>query len=96
MHPRTHFLRLYLDSAPYFKTKYDVFWAAEMLASGPLQRVMLSYMVAGCTKFKPDVMFSQTALRFFKPDVFETSELLRATGACSVVPHGLSDSEVQR
>eukprot|EP00171_Calliarthron_tuberculosum_P023270 IDg23270t1 len=74
--PRARFLRLYLDSAPYFKSKFIVWWTAEMVIRGRFQRVVMSYVVPGHTKFEPDVLFSQISNRFYRKDVFQTSELL--------------------
>lgn len=93
---QARFLRLYMDAAPYFKTKFIVWWAAEMVTRGRFRRVVMSYMVPGHTKFEPDTIFAQIANRFYKTDVFNTNELLQVIGACDAVPHEIASRCLRR
>lgn len=42
-------IKVYLDSATYFKTKYLMWWAAEQISKGRFKRVRFSFMVPGHT-----------------------------------------------
>jgi len=47
-------VRIYLDSAGYFKNSYMIWWAAEMVSQGRFTRVVFVFMVSGHTKFECD------------------------------------------
>lgn len=79
-------LKTYLYSAPYFKTKYVIWWAVEMIAARRFKCVRFSYMVPGHTKFQPDSMFSEISHRFYKSEVHNTLELVDVVGTCNVIP----------
>lgn len=68
-------MRIYLDSALYFKSKYIVSWAVELVCTGRLKMVTLSFMVAWHIKFVPDVMLPGISPRLYKLDNFTTKEL---------------------
>jgi len=80
--PKVRHLRLNLDSAAYFKTKYIVWWAAAMKETGRFEDVKISFMVPGHTKFTPDWLFSQIANRFNISDIFNIQDLLTIISAC--------------
>ena len=60
-HPWIHRLAIFLDNATSTnKNKYLFSWAMEMVSSGEIDHVHISFMVAGHTKFAPDRLFSVT------------------------------------
>lgn len=67
-------LKMYLDSAAYFKCRFLVWWTSEQIFCGRFSHVVLSYMVPGHTKFHPDALFSSIAHPYYKSDVFNTQE----------------------
>ena len=91
-----NYCRIYLDSATYFKTKFLVWWASEMISKGRFKRVILSYMVPGHTKFGPDLMFAQIANTFYKTDVFNKKELLSLIKSCDINCVDMPASNVYR
>ena len=50
-------------------------WACEMIQQGKLSFVRISFLIAGHTKFSPDLLFSKIAQSYNKSDVFTTLEL---------------------
>jgi len=89
-------IRIYLDSAPYFKSKYIIWWAAEMICQGRFDRVILSFMVPGHTKFGPDLLFAIIAHAFYKTDVFNSNDLLEVIRSCEVQASLTTPAEVHR
>lgn len=79
-------LLVYLDAALYFKNKFVVWWAAKLILQGRFKGVILSFIVPGHTKFQLDVFFSKIANRFYKTDMFNTSEYLKVIGSCDAIP----------
>lgn len=82
LHPDVKFLRVYLDAAGYFKSQYILGFFSEMVLIGRLDRVVLSFMVPGHTKFEPDSLFSRIAHKFQRSDVFNTPELVQLVRSC--------------
>jgi len=39
-----HSLKVYLDGAPYFKNKYMIWWAAELITKGRFKRVLFVFI----------------------------------------------------
>jgi len=77
-------VKIYLDAAPYFKTCYVMWWAAEMITQGRFQRVIFVFMVPGHTKFEVDLEFSRIANKFYKTDVFNTGQLVDLIRSCGM------------
>ena len=50
-------------------------WAYEMVRSKRIYFLQLSFLIAGHTKFSPDLLFSKIAQSYNKSDVFTTEEL---------------------
>lgn len=89
------FLKVYLDSAEYFRCNYLPWWAAEMISSNQLKRVVFSYMVSGHTVFAADTLFAALANIHFKTDVFNTIELVGLIlKSCNC--HRLTNHEMRR
>lgn len=87
---------LKLDSTGYFKSKSVIWWAAEMLLSERFNDAFITYMVPGNIKFEPDVLFSYIANRFYKIDVFNTSELIEIVSACTTTVHHINASYMRK
>ena len=74
-HPWIRRLAIFLDNATSTnKNKYLFSWAMEMVSSGEIDHVHISFMVAGHTKFAPDRLFSVIGSAY-KRDVFTIHEL---------------------
>ena len=59
------------------KNKYNMMAATmEVVQQNILDYFRISFMVAGHTKFAPDLLFSVTARDFYKSDIFNEGELL--------------------
>ena len=50
-------------------------WASELIQQGKLDFIRISFLIAGHTKFTPDLLFSKIAQRYNRSDVFSTKEL---------------------
>lgn len=59
-------------------------WAMEMVQQKKLDYIRVSFMVAGHTKFAPDLLFSKIAKTYAK-SVFTTDELSRIIGQYATV-----------
>ena len=57
------------------KNWYMMAWALEMLQHGRLDFLRVSFLIAGHTKFSPDLVFSKIAKSYNRSDVFNTEEL---------------------
>ena len=57
------------------KNFYLMGWAWEMVQQGQLDFFRVSFLVAGHTKFSPDLLFSKIAKTYNSRDVFSTAEL---------------------
>lgn len=57
------------------KNFYAMAWACEMVQQGKCDFLRISFLIAGHTKFAPDVLFSKIAKTFNQSDVFNTIEL---------------------
>ncbi len=69
-------LHLFLDNASSTnKNFYMMAWAYEMIQQGKLNFIRISFMVAGHTKFSPDLLFSAISQTYNRNDVFTTDEL---------------------
>ena len=51
-------------------------WAHEMVLQKQLDFLRLSFLIAGHTKFSPDLLFSKIAQSYNRSDVFTTEELI--------------------
>lgn len=69
-------IHLFLDNTcSTNKNFYTMAWACEMLQQGRCDFLRISFLVAGHTKFSPDLLFSQIAKSYNQSDVFTTEEL---------------------
>ncbi len=69
-------VHLFLDNASSTnKNCYTVAWALEMVQQDKLAFVRISFLIAGHTKFSPDLLFSNIAQTYNRSDVFTTLEL---------------------
>ena len=50
-------------------------WAMEMVSSGKIDHVHISFMIAGHTKFAPDRLFSAIGSAYKAADVFTINDL---------------------
>ena len=50
-------------------------WAYEMVQHKIIDYIWLSFLIAGHTKFSPDLLFSKIAQSYNRSDVFTTEEL---------------------
>ena len=50
-------------------------WACEMIQQGKLDLVRISFLIAGHTRFSPDLLFSKITKMYNQSDVFSTDEL---------------------
>ena len=67
---------LFLDNATSTnKNRYLCSWALEMVKSGKVDMIHISFLIAGHTKFSPDRMFANVANAYKKADVFTVKEL---------------------
>ena len=74
-----HWLRrihLFLDNTcATNKNWYMIAWALEMVQHGKLDFLRVSFLIAGHTKFSPDLSFAKIAKDYNRSDVFNTEEL---------------------
>ena len=69
-------IHLFLDNASSTnKNFYAMAWAMEMVQQEKVSFLRLSFLIAGHTKFSPDLLFSRIAQTYNKSDVFMTAEL---------------------
>ena len=69
-------IHLYLDNAcSTNKNFHTLGWASELVQQDKFNFFRISFMIAGHTKFAPDLLFSKIALTFQRSDVFTTAEL---------------------
>ena len=69
-------IHLFLDNASSTnKNFYFMAWAMEMVQQGKLDFIHVSFLLAGHTKFSPDILFSRIAQTYNRSDVFTTDEL---------------------
>ena len=69
-------IHLFLDNTSSTnKNFYTMAWAMEMVQQDKLAFVRISFLIAGYTKFSPDLLFSKIAQTYNKSDVFTTTEL---------------------
>lgn len=50
-------------------------WASELVQQGRFGFIRMSFLIAGHTKFTPDLLISQVSQTFSRSDVFNTAEL---------------------
>ena len=84
-------VHLFLDNTSSTnKNCYFMAWAYEMIQQEKLSFLRVSFLLAGHTKFSPDLLFSKIAQTYKRSDVFSTEELKNviATYADVVVDGG--------
>ena len=75
-HPWIQRLAIFLDNATSTnKDKFLFSWAMEMVSSGELEHIHISFMIAGHTKFAPDRLFSTIGCAYKTEDVFTIGNL---------------------
>lgn len=63
-------LHLFLDNTcTTNKNWYTMAWASEMVQQGRLDFIRICFLIAGHTKFTPDILFSKIAQTYNKSDV---------------------------
>ena len=73
-----HRVHLFLDNTSSTnKNCYLMASACEMIQQGKLCFLRVSFLIAGHTKFSPDLLFSKIAQSYNRSDVFNTIELSR-------------------
>ncbi len=71
-----HRVHLFLDNTSSTnKNCYAMGWAYEMIQQNKLTFLRISFLIAGHTKFSPDLLFSKIAQTYNRSDVFTTQEL---------------------
>ena len=71
-----HRLHIFLDNTcSTNKNFYTMAWACEMVQQGRCDFIRISFVIAGHTKFAPDLLFSKIAKSYNQSDVFTTNEL---------------------
>jgi hypothetical protein len=69
-------LHNFLDNASSTnKNAYMIAWGLEMVQYKKFDFVRISFMIAGHTKFAPDLLFSKVSKSYSVSDIFTTSEL---------------------
>ena len=67
-------LHLFLDNAcSTNKNCYMLGWASELVQQGRFDFIRISFLIAGHTKFGPDLLFFQVSQTFSRSDVFNTA-----------------------
>ena len=75
-HPWINCLAIFLDNATSTnKNKYLFSWAMEMVSSGELDHIHISFMIADHTKFAPNRLFSTIGCAYKTEDVFTIGDL---------------------
>lgn len=57
------------------KNCYTMGWANEMVQQGKFDFIRISFLIAGHTKFAPDLLFSKLSQTFTRSDIFTITEL---------------------
>ena len=57
------------------KNWYTMAWGLEMVQQSKLDFLRISFLIAGHTKFSPDIVFAKIAKTYNRSDVFNTQEL---------------------
>lgn len=74
-------LHIYLDNAcSTNKNQYTLGWAGEMVEQGKFDIIRVSFLIAGHTKFSPDILYSKISQTFLREDVFTTEEFDNIAG----------------
>ena len=75
-HPWINRLAIFLDKTTSTnKNKYLFSWSMEIVSSGELDHIHISFMIAGYTKFAPDRLFSTIGCAYKTEDVFTIGDL---------------------
>ena len=75
-HPWIQRLAIFLDNATSTnKNRFLFAWAMELVSSGMISHVHISFMIAGHTKFAPDWLFATIGSAYKVADVFTINEL---------------------
>ena len=72
------------------KNRFMMAWALEMISQKKLDFLRISFLIAGHTKFSPDILFAKITQTYNRSDVFNTGELQEviATHAQVVIDQG--------
>lgn len=92
-HPWIQRLAIFLDNATSTnKNRYLFGWAMEMVRTGIIRHLHISFMIAGHTKFAPDRLFATIGSAFKTADIFNINELqlLCAPTAQTFIEDGLN------
>ena len=57
------------------KNRFTLAWAAEMVEQNVFDFIRISFMIAGHTKFSPDLLFTRISQTYHHSDVFNTEDL---------------------
>ena len=90
-HPWIQRLVIFLDNATSTnKNRFLFAWAMELVSSGMISHVHISFMIAGHTKFAPDRLFATIGSAYKVADVFTINELksLCAPSATTIIEKG--------
>ena len=90
-HPWIKRLALFLDNATSTnKNKFMFAWAMELVSTGTINHIHISFMLAGHTKFAPDRLFATIGSAYKSSDIFTISELqaLCAQTAQTIIENG--------
>lgn len=68
-------LKIFLDNATDTKSWYLFGWAMEMVSTGKVDSIHISFLIAGHTKFPPHRLFASIANAYKKADVFTIEEM---------------------
>ena len=69
-------IHIFLDNTASTNKNFFVMgWAYEMVQHKRIDFLQISFLIAGHTKFSPDLMFSKIARSYNRSDVFTTEEL---------------------
>ena len=75
-HPWIQRLAIFLENATSTnKNRFLFAWAMELVSSGMISHVHISFMIAGHTKFAPDRLFATIGSAYKVADVFTINEL---------------------
>lgn len=85
-----------MDSAPYFKYNFIVWWVAEIVSKSRFKKVILLFMVLGHTNFAPDVIFAEIAHSFYKLDMFTRRNLLDMALSSNIMAKELDLNKIRR
>ena len=83
-HPWVRRLAIFLDNATSTnKNKFLFSWAMEMVSSGKVDHIHISFMIAGHTKFAPDRLFSIIGSAYKVEDIFTIDDLKAICSQCA-------------